>query len=169
MSQTQNQSAFAALGVASEYCARLLHHNIDTPTPIQEAAIPLGLRGLDVIGLAQTGTGKTFAFGLPIAHRLRDGQTALILAPTRELAQQIQASLSMIGLASVLIIGGDSMGRQIRDLRARPKVIVATPGRLIDHLQQRTVSLRNVSIAVLNDAEGHRRSRRALFDRSAAD
>jgi ATP-dependent RNA helicase RhlE len=153
MPLTQTKSAFAALGVAPEYCDRLLHHSIDTPTPIQAAAIPIGLRGQDVIGLAQTGTGKTFAFGLPIAHRLRSGQTALILAPTRELAQQIQASLNMIGLSSVLIIGGDSMGRQIRDLKRRPAVIVATPGRLIDHLQQRSVSLRNVSIAVLDEAD----------------
>jgi ATP-dependent RNA helicase RhlE len=153
MPLTQTKSAFAALGVAQHFCDRLLHHNIDTPTPIQAAAIPIGLRGQDIVGLAQTGTGKTFAFGLPIAHRLRDGQVALILAPTRELAQQIQASLNMIGLSSVLIIGGDSMGRQIRDLKNRPKIIVATPGRLIDHLQQRSVSLRNVSIAVLDEAD----------------
>lgn len=153
MPLTQTKSAFAALGVAPEYCDRLLHHSIDTPTPIQAAAIPIGLRGQDVIGLAQTGTGKTFAFGLPIAHRLRSGQTALILAPTRELAQQIQASLNMIGLSSVLIIGGDSMGRQIRDLKRNPSVIVATPGRLIDHMQQRSVSLRSVSIAVLDEAD----------------
>lgn len=153
MSQTKTQSAFAELGVAPEVCARLLHHNISTPTPIQTAAIPIGLGGHDVIGLAQTGTGKTFAFGLPIAQRLRQGQVALVLAPTRELAQQIVESFNKIGLAATLIIGGDSMGRQIRELKARPRVIVATPGRLIDHLQQRTLNLRDVSIVVLDEAD----------------
>lgn len=153
MHQTKTQSAFAELGVAPEVCARLLHHHIDTPTPIQAAAIPIAMAGHDLIGLAQTGTGKTFAFGIPISHRLRQGQVALILAPTRELAQQIVESFAKIGISSVLVIGGASMNRQVRDLKARPSVIVATPGRLIDHLQQRTINLRNVSIVVLDEAD----------------
>lgn len=153
MSQNQNLSAFADLGIAPELCTRLKHHHVVTPTPIQAAAIPLALSREDVIGLAQTGTGKTFAFGLPIAQSLPPGRMALVLAPTRELAQQIVQSFAKIGLPAVLVVGGDSMGRQVRDLKANPRVIVATPGRLNDHLDRRSVNLNRVSIVVLDEAD----------------
>ncbi|MCO5295934.1 MAG: DEAD/DEAH box helicase [Fimbriimonadaceae bacterium] len=124
-----------------------------TPTPIQQEAIPLALEGRDLVGIAQTGTGKTLAFGLPIAANLRSGEVALVLAPTRELALQIQEVLTQLNLRTALIIGGASMGKQVSQLRSRPQVIIATPGRLLDHMQQRTVDLGNVSIVVLDEGD----------------
>ena len=105
------------------------------------------------MGIAQTGTGKTLAFGLPMADRLQKGQVGLVLAPTRELAQQIEETLKKLGLRTALLIGGAPMGRQISQLRTQLDVIVATPGRLEDHLHQRTADLRRVAIVVLDEAD----------------
>jgi superfamily II DNA/RNA helicase len=130
------------------------------PTPIQEQAIPGALAGRDLIGLAQTGTGKTAAFCLPMIARLLEnsGQTAVVLAPTRELAMQILEFVRALtrGIAqmeSVLLIGGVSMGSQLQALRRRPRILVATPGRLVDHLRHKSVSLQNVGILVLDEAD----------------
>jgi len=129
-----------------------------TPTPIQEQSIPFALEGRDLTGIAQTGTGKTLAFGLPILERLRTLQgIALIIAPTRELAIQIDEVFQKVGrplgFRTAVLIGGAPMGRQISQLRARPNAIIATPGRLKDHLAQRTLTLKNVCIVVLDEAD----------------
>jgi ATP-dependent RNA helicase RhlE len=133
-----------------------------TPTPIQAETIAPALAGRDVIGTAQTGTGKTAAFMIPIVERLRgtcDGparhRSALILAPTRELAEQIHQSAMRLGcgLRTALVVGGMSFGPQIRALQNRPSIIVATPGRLVDHNERGTSSLRDVSVLVLDEAD----------------
>ncbi len=128
------------------------------PTPIQAQAIPVAIEGKDVIGVAQTGTGKTLAFGIPMLQRLAQvkGQ-GLVLLPTRELAIQVDEMLAKFGghhgLRTALVIGGAPMGRQIQQLRGKPHVIIATPGRLNDHLMQHTVKLDAVSILVLDEAD----------------
>lgn len=151
--QTKTQSGFLALHVAPALCNILEQAGIHTPTPIQAQAIPLAMDGGDVIGIAQTGTGKTLAFGLPMVARLGQGEMGLVLAPTRELAQQISETYHKLGVVCTLIVGGAPMGKQIRDLKRNPKVIVATPGRLIDHLDQGTTRLDRVSIVVLDEAD----------------
>jgi ATP-dependent RNA helicase RhlE len=133
----------------------------DTPTPIQEQAIPIVLQGKDVMGLAQTGTGKTAAFALPILQRLLQGPRgkvrALILAPTRELAEQIHEQFLELGSGmrpkSVTVYGGVSMERQIQALRRGAEIVVACPGRLLDHMQQRTIDLSGVEVLVLDEAD----------------
>src|SRR5213594_2913784 len=132
-----------------------------TPTPIQQQAIPPALEGRDVLGLAQTGTGKTAAFALPILERLnakrRPGPRALIIAPTRELATQIQAETMALaqftGIKTVTIFGGVSASAQIRALHARPEIIIACPGRLLDLMQQGVVKLGGVEVLVLDEAD----------------
>jgi ATP-dependent RNA helicase RhlE len=153
MSETITQPGFAPLGLPSSQLETLNRLGFTVPTPIQENAIPVALTGRDVIGIAQTGTGKTLAFGLPMMARLKAGQMGLVIAPTRELAQQIEDTYRALGTRTALLIGGASMNRQIDQIRAKPSVIVATPGRLIDHLQQRTVKLDRVAIAVLDEAD----------------
>ncbi len=159
MHPTQEKTnAFACLQLSPEINRQLDKLGFITPTPIQAQAIPHALAGRDVIGIAQTGTGKTFAFGLPMIQKLLSNQgTALILAPTRELAIQIDEEFrkigSLLGLKTAVLIGGAPMNKQVADLRRRPNVIVATPGRLKDHLYQRTTSLRHVSIVVLDEAD----------------
>ena len=131
------------------------------PTPIQVQAIAPAMEGRDVIGTAQTGTGKTAAFMIPIVERLRsragadDHPGALILAPTRELAEQTQRWALRLGggLRAALVVGGVGFGPQVDELRRRPSIIVATPGRLVDHLERRTASLRDVRILVLDEAD----------------
>ncbi len=133
----------------------------DVPTPIQAATIAPAIAGRDVIGAAQTGTGKTAAFLIPIVERLRKRQvgaghaSALILAPTRELAEQIHGCAERFGcgLRAALVVGGVSYGPQVQALRNRPSIIVATPGRLVDHLQRGAVTLQAVGIFVLDEAD----------------
>jgi ATP-dependent RNA helicase RhlE len=131
-----------------------------TPTPIQFQAIPVVLAGKDLIGIAQTGTGKTLAFGLPMLHRLATKQSrgrCLILLPTRELALQVEESLAKIGkhfrVKTAVLIGGAPIRPQLMQLRANPDIIVATPGRLMDHLQNGAVDLRTVDTVVLDEAD----------------
>jgi ATP-dependent RNA helicase RhlE len=132
-----------------------------TPTPIQTGTIPPGLAGRDVIGTAQTGTGKTAAFLIPLIERLHAGRgtgepgSALILAPTRELAEQTFVWTQRLGggLRAALIVGGVAYGPQLAALRNRPAVLIATPGRLVDHLERGTASLRSVKILVLDEAD----------------
>jgi ATP-dependent RNA helicase DeaD len=131
-----------------------------TPTPIQAQAIPLALQGKDVMGCAQTGTGKTAAFAIPILAQLLESETkgALILTPTRELAAQVvevfeSLTQNIKGLKPALLIGGAGMQPQNNALRRRPRIIVATPGRLIDHLQRKGVILSQTEILVLDEAD----------------
>jgi len=132
-----------------------------TPTPIQLQAIPVVLQGGDVLGIAQTGTGKTAAFVLPILQRLTQGPLghvrALVLAPTRELAGQIRQAAAELGaktrVRSVAIYGGVSKPRQVQSLRRGAEIVVACPGRLLDHLESRTIDLSGVEVLVLDEAD----------------
>lgn len=132
-----------------------------TPTPIQEQAIPPVLKGRDVMGLAQTGTGKTAAFVLPILNRLMQGGRghvrALVIAPTRELAEQIHEAIGSLGqqtrLRSVTVYGGVSINPQIEKLRRGAEIVVACPGRLLDHIGQRTIDLSRLEVLVLDEAD----------------
>ena len=132
-----------------------------TPTPIQAQAIPPVLEGHDVMGLAQTGTGKTAVFALPILHRLMQGPRghlrALVIAPTRELAEQINEAFVSLGkqtrLRSATIYGGVGLNPQVRKLRAGVEIVVACPGRLLDHIHQRTIDLSRVEVLVLDEAD----------------
>lgn len=132
-----------------------------TPTPIQRQAIPPVLEGQDVLGLAQTGTGKTAAFALPILQRLvkrpRGRIGALVIAPTRELSDQISGTFEALGrqtrLRSLPIFGGVSMAQQVRGLRSGAEIIVACPGRLLDHIRQGTIRFPYLEILVLDEAD----------------
>ncbi|TSC80764.1 MAG: ATP-dependent RNA helicase RhlE [Parcubacteria group bacterium Gr01-1014_29] len=127
-------------------------------TPIQHQSIPAAIEGKDIIGIAQTGTGKTLAFGIPMIQRIAEHRArGLVVLPTRELALQVNDMLQKIGhplgLRTAVLIGGESMPRQIDQLRQGPHIIIATPGRLIDHLGEKTVSLGNITILVLDEAD----------------
>jgi len=128
------------------------------PTPIQQRAIPVALEGKDVLGIAQTGTGKTLAFGIPIVQRLaQSGGRALILVPTRELALQVDETLQKVAqpfhMRTAVMIGGASMDLQIQILRRGARILIATPGRLMDHLNRRTLDLKDVHGLVLDEAD----------------
>ncbi len=158
---THNQpsaTTFFSLPLAPKLQRILETHQYITPTPIQRQAIPHALEGKDIVGIAQTGTGKTLAFGLPMLQRLAaHGGQGLVLLPTRELAIQVDQTLqkigSQLGLKTAVLIGGAPIGRQIQDLRRRPHIIVATPGRLADHMEQKTVDLKGIKIVVLDEAD----------------
>ncbi|WP_243689315.1 DEAD/DEAH box helicase [Geotalea toluenoxydans] len=130
-----------------------------TPTPIQTQAIPPVMDGKDVMGLAQTGTGKTAAFVLPILQRLMEGPRgrvrALIIAPTRELAEQIHEAITVLGqqtrLKSATVYGGVNINPQIQKLRNGVEIVVACPGRLLDHMGQRTIDLSHLEVLVLDE------------------
>jgi len=151
---------FDNLGIAPEFLKILEQHKFNTPTPIQHQAIRPAMEGKDVVGIAQTGTGKTLAFGLPLLQRLRGSKgngLGLIILPTRELAIQAEEMLQKIGrplgLATAVLIGGENMGRQTMALRNKPNVIIATPGRLLDHLENGSLRLDKVKIVVLDEAD----------------
>ncbi|MEI7452531.1 MAG: DEAD/DEAH box helicase [Candidatus Falkowbacteria bacterium] len=154
----QNHQDFANLGIKPQILAILAKMGLVTPTPIQAKAIPVAVKGKDLIGIAQTGTGKTLAFGVPLIQRLAEvGGKALVLLPTRELAAQVEESLKRIGnglgFQTVSIIGGEAVGKQLFALRRNPRIIVATPGRLLDHVKRRTIKLNDVSVLVLDEAD----------------
>jgi ATP-dependent RNA helicase RhlE len=155
---------FAALGLRAELVRAVLDHGYTKPTPIQTQAIPLVLKGGDVLGGAQTGTGKTAGFVLPMLQRLLASSThktkaprALVLTPTRELAAQVEESVTVYGkhvpIASTVIFGGVGMPQQVAALRKGVDVVVATPGRLLDHHGQRTIDLSKIEILVLDEAD----------------
>lgn len=129
------------------------------PSPIQDQAIPVGLEGKDIVGIANTGTGKTAAFAIPVLHRLMNDESAkvLIIAPTRELAQQIEDECREIGkrsgLYGALLIGGSPMGTQLRDLRANPRIVIGTPGRIKDHMERGTLNLSTFNMVVLDEVD----------------
>ena len=154
--------SFSNLGLTPSLCLPLARLGYEQPTPIQARAIPVVLTGTDLLARAQTGTGKTAAFGLPMIQRLaarRDGRKprGLVLVPTRELAAQVHRSLSTYGAPAQMrvtaIFGGVGMGAQIQSLKHGADIVVATPGRLIDHLQRRTVDLSAIEILTLDEAD----------------
>jgi ATP-dependent RNA helicase RhlE len=156
--QTTDQT-FAALGLSETILRRVQEIGFLHPTPIQAAVIPAALAGRDLIGLAETGSGKTAAFALPLADRLTHGQgvRGLILSPTREIALQTKAFLDLFGgdhhLKTVCLIGGVKMGPQIAGLRRQPDIVVATPGRLYDHLERGNLRLDRIETLVLDEAD----------------
>jgi ATP-dependent RNA helicase RhlE len=156
---SQQPLTFDHLGIAPGFLEIIKKIGFTVPTPIQHQAIPLIAEGKDIIGIAQTGTGKTLAFGLPMIQRLAQSGKGrgLVLLPTRELAYQVEETLRMFGppfhIKTAVFVGGASMHLQRQMLKQNPRVLVATPGRLLDHLQQRTVTLREVSILVLDEAD----------------
>ena len=147
------RTGFETLGIPEHLLARISRLGYVEPTPIQEQAIPVGLKGHDVMGIAQTGTGKTLAFAIPLLHNLLEHQIGLVLVPTRELAVQVHESIRSIGGRTAVLIGGAPIHMQRRDLQLNPKVIVATPGRLIDHMGQGNVDLWRVGVVVLDEAD----------------
>lgn len=149
---------FSGLGIAPGILAVVAKLNFTIPTPIQEQSIPVAIEGKDLMGIAQTGTGKTLAFGIPLIQRVLQGNgLGLVVAPTRELALQIDETLRKFGtplnLRTAVLIGGESILRQIRDLHRSPQIIIGTPGRILDHMGQRTVTLQKVSALVLDEAD----------------
>jgi ATP-dependent RNA helicase RhlE len=158
--------SFSALGLSPGLCTSLSRVGFTLPTPIQLQAIPHVLSGRDLVARAQTGTGKTAAFGLPMIERLlvREPRTrqmrkprGLVLVPTRELAQQVHKAMDSYGeamqLRAMAVYGGVPMSGQVRTLQRGPDVVVATPGRLIDHMEQRTIDLSGVEILTLDEAD----------------
>ncbi len=155
---------FTALGLSPRTTGPLARLGYETPTDVQSQTIPVALQGKDVLARAQTGTGKTAAFGLPMIERLAaadHGQgpkpRGLVLVPTRELALQVQESLRAFSqatrLRSMTMVGGEPIMPQVRVLRRGVDIVVATPGRLIDHLDRRTIDLTAVEIVVLDEAD----------------
>jgi ATP-dependent RNA helicase RhlE len=152
------QSNFYGLGIAPKLMDTIISQGYTVPTPIQYKAIPVVLEGKDIIGIAQTGTGKTLAYGIPMIQRLAQKKgRGLVLAPTRELAMQIRDALKpftqAIGMGTGVFIGGESIVPQIATLKKNPRILVATPGRLIDLTNQRYVRLDDVNILVLDEAD----------------
>ncbi len=161
-------TSFVELGLSPELLRAVAESGYTTPTPIQAQAIPVVLAGRDVMGGAQTGTGKTAGFGLPILHKLqpqantspspaRHPVRALILAPTRELAIQVEESIKeygkYTGLRSTCVFGGVDIRQQLPIVRAGVEILVATPGRLLDHVEQKSINLSQVEIFVLDEAD----------------
>jgi len=154
--------SFESLGLRAELLRAVREQGYESPTPIQLQAIPVVLNGHDVMGSARTGTGKTAAFTLPLLQRLADGSRgrgprALILTPTRELAAQVHANVREYGrhldIRTAEIFGGVNINPQITKLKRGIDVLIATPGRLIDHLDRGTVDLRDVQVLVLDEAD----------------
>jgi ATP-dependent RNA helicase RhlE len=159
---------FTDLGLKAELLRAISEQGYDTPTPIQQKAIPAVMTGQDLMATAQTGTGKTAGFTLPILHRLAGGLSdrlsrvskmprVLVLVPTRELAIQVEESVRTYGkhlpINSLAVFGGVGINPQIASLRRGVDILVATPGRLLDHVQQRTVDLGAIEILVLDEAD----------------
>ncbi len=159
-SDLPDQAAFGELTVSGAVGHALERMGYSEPTPIQSRVIPIATEGLDVVGQAQTGTGKTAAFGIPIVEVIEGDSTdiqALVLTPTRELAMQVSEEVASLGhfdnVRCLTVYGGQSMNTQLDGLRRRPQVVVATPGRLMDHMGRRTISLSDVRIVVLDEAD----------------
>ncbi|PKN01103.1 MAG: hypothetical protein CVU77_07070 [Elusimicrobia bacterium HGW-Elusimicrobia-1] len=156
MNTTHN--TFYGLGIAPGLLEALTKNGFTVPTPIQRKAIPIAVEGKDIIGIAQTGTGKTIAFGVPMLQRLaKEKGRGLVLVPTRELAIQVNAALEIfakaLGMRTSVLIGGEPIIGQVFSLRKNPRVIVATPGRLLDHTSSHHVRLDDVNTLVLDEAD----------------
>jgi ATP-dependent RNA helicase RhlE len=155
---SQLSGSFYGLGIAPKILEVLDRMKFTVPTPIQHKAIPVAAEGKDIIGVAQTGTGKTLAFAIPTIQRLSQKKgRCLVLVPTRELAIQVDETFQklapLFGMRSVVLIGGASMHLQIQALRKNPRILIATPGRLVDHIGQHTVLLADVNILILDEAD----------------
>jgi len=154
-----SEQGFGGLGIAPQMLSVLVQLNFRTPTPIQKKAIPIAIEGKDIVGIAQTGTGKTLALGIPMIQRILQAEKGkgLIILPTRELAVQVNEMLQKIGrsfgLRTAVLIGGSSMGLQIQNIRRNPHIIIGTPGRVIDHLKQKTLNFHDVIVLVLDEAD----------------
>jgi ATP-dependent RNA helicase RhlE len=164
MSTEQSQASFQSLGLSDDILRAVTECGYTTPTPIQQQAIPTVMTGHDLLAAAQTGTGKTAGFTLPLLHKLSQTKTegkpvikALILTPTRELAAQVEDNLNTYakytGLKSLVIFGGVGINPQINALRRGVDILVATPGRLLDHSRQGTVDLSKIDVLILDEAD----------------
>lgn len=155
----ETEMTFNGLGIAPKLLDALLGLGFKTPTSIQHKAIPTAIEGKDIIGIAQTGTGKTMAFGIPLVQHILKTKTGkgLIILPTRELALQINESMQKIGrrfgIKTAVLIGGSPIYHQVRAIRDNPHIVIGTPGRIIDHIKQKTLSLQNVTVLVLDEAD----------------
>ncbi len=153
-------TSFEELGLPASVLAAIKKVGFTTPTPIQAQAIPLAMQGRDVLGSAQTGTGKTAAFGIPLIAKLiaEPRSMGIIMTPTRELAAQVLSTLMplLVGqrdIRTALLIGGESMPKQYQQLKQNPRIIVGTPGRINDHLERRSLNLSNANFLVLDETD----------------
>ena len=151
---------FSDLNIENKLKKSIELADFKVPTPIQSQSIPISLEGKDVLGTAQTGTGKTLAFTIPMINKLlKDKQAmALIICPTRELATQVmetvlKLNIREIGIGNALLIGGESMQKQLRQLKKRARIIVGTPGRINDHLKRKSLDLSKVNYLVLDESD----------------
>ncbi len=159
--KTTNRSGngFYDLGIASNLLRVIERLDFTTPTPVQQESIPAGIQGDDIIAIARTGSGKTIAFGIPMLQRLSKMKrnAGLVVVPTRELAIQVDEALQAfsrsVHIRSAVLIGGASMSLQRNALRKNPRIIIATPGRLLDHIERRTVNLSNIEVFILDEAD----------------
>ena len=157
--KSESEATFGGLGIAPKILDVISKSGFKTPTSIQHKAIPVAVEGKDIIGIAQTGTGKTLAFGIPLVQQiLKTGRgRGLIILPTRELALQVNEFIQKIGrvfgIKTAVLIGGASMYNQLQLLRNNPHVVIGTPGRIIDHIEQRTLKLQDVTVLVLDEAD----------------
>lgn len=152
------KQGFEELGILPNLLKRITALGFKHPTPIQLKAIPVATSGEDVVGIAQTGSGKTLAFSIPMLQVIAaTKKIGLVLLPTRELAIQVDETIKKVGglsgLRTAIVIGGTNVGPQIKQIKAKPHVIIATPGRLIDLIEQKKVSLSNVGILILDEAD----------------
>src|SRR5438270_8627895 len=151
--------AFAALGVRPSILRALAESKFTTPSEIQTLLIPRALAGVDILGQARTGTGKTAAFGIPILQRAEKGLAtqAIILVPTRELAVQVEAEIKRLGqftpIRSVPVYGGQRITAQMKFLKHHPEILIGTPGRVIDLLDRRIINFANVRFVVLDEVD----------------
>jgi len=158
VSTPATEQNFYGLGIAPKILTVLESIKFKVPTPIQAKVIPMAIKGADIVGIAQTGTGKTHAFAIPMVQSLaQQPGSGLVLAPTRELALQIdeayQPLVRAFGFRTACLIGGAAMSKQYFALQRNPRIVIATPGRLTDHLERRNLSLGNVCVLVLDEAD----------------
>lgn len=151
---------FFELGLSHPVTKATSNMGFEETTPIQEQTIPLVMEGKDIIGQAQTGTGKTAAFGIPLVEKIEsraDKIEGLVITPTRELAVQVAEEINKLGqfkgVRALPVYGGQDINRQIRALKNKPQIIVGTPGRLMDHMRRKTIRLQNIAIVVLDEAD----------------
>jgi ATP-dependent RNA helicase DeaD len=157
--KTKESTFFGEIELSRKVMAAIGEMGFEEPSPIQRQTIPVILTGRDVIGQAQTGTGKTAAFGIPIVEKANEGRhvQALVITPTRELALQVSEEIAKIGqfkkIKTLPVYGGQSIDRQIRSLQFGVQVVIGTPGRLLDHIRRNTIKLSQVQTLVLDEAD----------------